>query len=465
MESFRFDRSDVRKRRDMGSVNRNVILFGTLLIIVGLSLVGWEVATGMFFRRTGPMGYAAVLALGISCSVWGLKDIVAQIWPRLAARGYYFRLPREGLVFLILTVFIFSGSILGRSNMLMMVFSLMVGAFLMNGWLTFVMLQGALTCRTVPSRTMAGEPVGVALSLENRVPWISARLMTVHDTVSHASQSLDPEVLFVQVPPKSQATGHYHFEPAQRGRYQFSRIDITTRFPLGLVQRGVHRDQFQEMLVYPRIGHLRPGWTRQRSNSEELSNQSRGSAGTFQDEFHQLREYRVGDDRRMIHWRTSARLDDLMVAEYQEVRDRDLYLIVDAWLPKNASSTEIENLERGLRFATTVSMEALHANRHSSLYVELLGEESFRWHGDVERDPDSLLDAFAVLSARNDESLDQVRQLISAERLRSRRTVIVTQRPVAIQKLLLNWEDGVPPDVEVLGTSQAGLAGVFADSD
>ncbi len=451
----------------MASSSRNInsVWFGVVLMFVGLGLVIWELQTGQFQRGMGAAGYAVAMALGCACSVWGLKELVAHLVPGFSARGFYFRLPREGFAFLVMTFFFFGGSVLGRSNLLMMVFSLMVGAFLINGWFTFTMLQGARPRRVIPERSMAGEPVGIVIELENQIPWLSARLMRVHDRVTHGNKKLEADVLFVQVLPRSHTTGRYQFVPMLRGRYEFNQIDVTTRFPLGLVQRGVGRELQQTLLVYPRVGHLHAGWHQQRISSNELISQMRGAAGAFQDEFHQLREYRVGDDRRMIHWRTSARLNELMISEYQQVRDRDLFLIVDAWLPENPTEEQSDAFERGLRFATTVAMDALHANRHSFLFVELLGRQHFSWRGDVERNPDSLLDELATLEPHQETSLETMRDLIVAERNRSRRLVVISTRPTYVRQIVTQWKEGVPPDVEFFGTSRKDLANLFSDSE
>ncbi len=60
-------------------------------------------------------------------------------------------------------IVIFSGSLLGRSNMLMLVFSMMAGPFVVNGWITYSMLKRTAVERVVPERVMAGEPITVEL--------------------------------------------------------------------------------------------------------------------------------------------------------------------------------------------------------------------------------------------------------------------------------------------------------------
>jgi len=447
-----------------GSHRRGFSAAGFLLMAVGLALVIFELRTGLLRHRFGVAGYVLIMACGTSCSIWGLKEVMSYYLPRLAGRGYYFRLLREGVMFLLLTAFFFGGAMLGHSNLLLMVFTVMASAFLMNGWFTFTMLRGSRVARQIPERAMAGEPIAITVRLENRNPWLSSRLMTVHDTVLHDGEELEPEILFIQVPPGKKAIGVYHLQPLSRGRYQFSQVDLTTRFPLGLVQRGVGFDLPQQLLVYPRLGHLRPDFRRMRPSADELSSQIRGSSGAFQDELHQLREYRPGDDRRLIHWRTSARLDTLMVSEYQETRDRDLLLIVDAWLPPAASALQQEDLERGLQFALTIAMQALHSSRTSALYVSLLGKTAVHWNGDVERQPDALLDEFALLEPAQASGLSDLASLLQEESNRSRRLLVVTTRPGAVRQLLADWSDGLPPDVEVFGTTRSDLQAVFAES-
>lgn len=46
-------------------------------------------------------------------------------------------------------------------------------------------------------------------------------------------------------------------------------------------------------------------------------------------DFDQLREYAVGDDPRIIDWLGSARSQKLLVKQYQEERNRTLFLVVD----------------------------------------------------------------------------------------------------------------------------------------
>ena len=182
---------------------RRVTIGGVLAMCVGLGLTFIELTTGFIQDRLGPYGRTTILVCGTLFSVWGLKELIAGWWPRLGRHGLIrnrFHIPTEGWAFLVIMFVLFVGSLLGRSNPLMLVFSMMAGAFVMNGWLTFTYLKGVTVERQLPERVMAGEPFSVEIAVHNRKSWLSAWLMTVKDHVSGSQTELAPEVAFIRIP-------------------------------------------------------------------------------------------------------------------------------------------------------------------------------------------------------------------------------------------------------------------------
>src|SRR5439155_887264 len=71
-----------------------------------------------------------------------------------------------------------------------------------------------------------------------------------------------------------------------------------------------------------------------------------------QSDFHGLRAFRSGDSPHWIHWRTTARLGELMVREFEETPNDSLVLILDAWLPElgdKSQGSEIRGQESETR--------------------------------------------------------------------------------------------------------------------
>lgn len=87
--------------------------------------------------------------------------------------------------------------------------------------------------------------------------------------------------------------------------------------PLGLVRREVELTGVKRLFVHPRTVRLpgvTAGWVRDLEGrpTKDLSNSDVA--------FHALREYAAGDDRRHIHWRSSARVGRLMVRQFVDTR-------------------------------------------------------------------------------------------------------------------------------------------------
>lgn len=163
-----------------------------------------------------------------------------------------------------------------------------------------------------------------------------------------------------------------HREFTRRGRYRWPEIRISSGLPFGLFRRTVRIDSGQEIIVLPQLGRLqRQEFRRLLQQRPEPLLQRRPPTRKHpasQNEFHGLREYRSGDSFRWIHWRTTARLGELMVREFSEPPLENLTVVLDPWLSETppagepgasvpALSDEAENLELAIRLAATICWE------------------------------------------------------------------------------------------------------------
>ncbi|TWT57142.1 hypothetical protein KOR42_05000 [Thalassoglobus neptunius] len=431
-------------------------------MVLGLTLVVFEMWSGRVYNQLGSAGRVAAILSGTAFSVWGLKEVIASLFPSWTKSSDSFLLPVEGWAYLIIMCVLFIGALIGRSNLLLMVFASMAGPFIMNGWFTFTMLRRLNGGRSLPERVMAGETFTTTIILENRKSWLAVWLMRVLDSVTKGNSYIKPEVMFVRIPPRESRQGHYQLRLHERGRYRFGPMTVTTRFPLGLVQRGTGLDVNDELLVYPRVGTLTPKWRKLLQYSFELVTDVQTQSGLFHDEMSRIREYRAGDDPRMIHWKTSARTNELMVREYEESRDRDLLLIVDCWQPETPTLTSPDEFERGLCFATTVCMEHLRGSRESSLSVRLVGQTLVKWQGDKgESHIDQLLDAFAEVMSSSQIPPEAVVEGLDDQQSRQFRVVLLSARAEKFRDELNHSTESRFPEMQVLGMSAEELSPLF----
>jgi uncharacterized protein (DUF58 family) len=82
--------------------------------------------------------------------------------------------------------------------------------------------------------------------------------------------------------------------------------------------------------------------------------------------FHALREYLPGDDRRAIHWRTTARVGKLMVRQFEETRRAHLLIVLPTALADYASEDDFES---AISITGSLARHALREEREVSIYT------------------------------------------------------------------------------------------------
>ena len=156
-------------------------------------------------------------------------------------------------------------------------------------------------------------------------------------TVSNASYSASPRVeisdrlpkpRFFELPPvDGRRTGKIKvgMSFANRGLYSLGPAEVKTKDPFGLLRFVRRFPEPTEVVVYPEV-HGLPGFPLRGSGADA------GMRGAFSqrgDEFSGLREYRRGDERRHIHWKSVARTGELVVREFSANAPRRYAVVVD----------------------------------------------------------------------------------------------------------------------------------------
>lgn len=123
--------------------------------------------------------------------------------------------------------------------------------------------------------------------------------------------------------------------------------------PLGLLRRTVSWTQVIELFVHPRTVALEPlgaGLLR------DLEGQTTNDLSMSDLAFHGLREYQPGDDRRYIHWRSSAKAGKFLVRQFLDTRRSHITTIVDS---DADSYVDPEDYELAISVAASVAARAM----------------------------------------------------------------------------------------------------------
>lgn len=108
---------------------------------------------------------------------------------------------------------------------------------------------------------------------------------------------------------------------------------------LGLVRRAVTWGEAVDLFVHPRTVRLAASAA---GLVRDLEGQVSSKITNNDLAFHALRPYVPGDDRRYVHWRTSARIGQLMVRQFQETRRSQITIVLPSSAASYASEEEFE---------------------------------------------------------------------------------------------------------------------------
>jgi uncharacterized protein (DUF58 family) len=107
----------------------------------------------------------------------------------------------------------------------------------------------------------------------------------------------------------------------RRGLMDLGRLRISTTRPLGLARAWSWWRPRERVLVYPAVEKGGPPLPGSGGDGAPRPRAQRSGEDT-----HHLRDYRSGDAPRQIAWKASARLDRLMVREYESGTANDVHL-------------------------------------------------------------------------------------------------------------------------------------------
>ena len=113
----------------------------------------------------------------------------------------------------------------------------------------------------------------------------------------------------------------------RRGHFTVGPWAVERLDPLGLAVGRRPGDRTSPIIVHPRIHELRGPYGAMHTVEDEAV--IRKAASDPLSGFVSLREYVDGDDPRLIHWPTSARMGTLMLREHVELRRPEFTVVLD----------------------------------------------------------------------------------------------------------------------------------------
>jgi uncharacterized protein (DUF58 family) len=207
------------------------------------------------------------------------------------------------------------------NNLLYMLVSLLLALIIVSGVLSEQSMRGLELIAVDPEEIFAGQPALFGITIVNRKRSLASYSITV-EILSPTSATR-----FLYLPRlDAQAERLMTWEDTlpRRGRHRLAGVRITTRFPFGLFLKAARPTLTSEVVVYPAVLPVSPELLRQFGATGDRATRRPGR-GT---DLYNLRGYRSGDDPRLIHWRSSAKTQELLIRELEAETTEDTRLVL-----------------------------------------------------------------------------------------------------------------------------------------
>jgi len=285
--------------------------------------------------------------------------------PRPSRPGYW--LPRTirptpaGWGFIGATLVIGLAATNTGNNLLYLILAMMLSLMAVSGLLSEQTLRRIRLHRELPGRLFAGTPGTFGVRVVNGKRHLPSYALFLGEPEPSGRSAAAR--FFLTIPPRGCEHWRYDLTFARRGRHRLPGLRLSTRFPFGLfvkISRPLHDDS---VLVYPAVRPLAPqeippaleaGWRERYRRG--------GGIGLYN-----LRPYRAGDDPRQVHWKTSARVGELILKEAQEEDRPRIRLTVE----DPPAATPVDAIEADLSYVASL---AAHAIRQGSLVELVVGD-------------------------------------------------------------------------------------------
>jgi hypothetical protein len=213
-------------------------------------------------------------------------------------------------------------------------------------------------------RVVVGDPARGAVTLHNptgrRVLGVKVEIPVGVGLAELAMPSLRAGASF---------TNEFAVPTLRRGVIPIGPVRTVRADPIGLVRRELVWTDTEELVVHPRtvgIPSTSTGLIRDLEGSPTRDLTSSDVA------FHALREYQAGDERRYIHWKSTAKTGTYMVRQFEQTRRS--HLVVALSLATSDYASE-EEFELAVSVAGSLGVRAIRDGRTVSVVVSTITPE------------------------------------------------------------------------------------------
>lgn len=266
-----------------------------------------------------------------------------------------------GWVLIIVAMGIGSAAYNTSSNILFMTLSVLLSSLILSGILSQVNFLGLKWKLRAPQHLQVGE-VGMAeVDVTNKKRVFPT--MSVCFRVG-SSASKDVEKLYLKQALSAKETSHldWTFVPKMRGLCRVYLSGVESQFPFGFLQKVMGQEVDESVLVWPE--RIDFSFDPHNNGQRFLSGHTKRNAGMGNDLMN-LRPYVPGDPPRLVHWKATARLGELMIRQLAQEGEAGYHL----QMSPDASIWDAASFETLCSLVCSLAEMLHHAGRLETISV------------------------------------------------------------------------------------------------
>jgi uncharacterized protein (DUF58 family) len=245
-----------------------------------------------------------------------------------------------------------------QANLLFAVVGLMAGILLVSGSISRLVLRRLSVVRSLPDNGVVGETLPINYTITNEKRFWPSFSVTLSELDGVEAFTRQPHAYMLHCAARQSTVVPAEMIPKRRGLHTLNRFQVSTSFPFGFITRATLFSRRDTLLIYPAIGHVEPRLL-QRLKSAEQSGLAARPRRDGADDFYGVKEFRSGENPRMIYWRRSARTGTLVTREMTHMSPPRLLVMLDTYLPHDAPHQAAADLEKLIAMAASLADRAL----------------------------------------------------------------------------------------------------------
>ena len=257
----------------------------------------------------------------------------------------------SGLVMIVITAIVGIVAIHTSAGLLYLILGLLLGAWIVSAILSNANMWGISVTRSIGQTSQVGEFLEIIYTVTNRKILMSSYAVSIEEVIQ--GKIVMPYGSVMRIGPRKTMVIKVRMLCQHRGNLQLRSVRLASRYPFGLVAKSIVTTEAAGVMIHPHIGRIGFDlFSGQRASTSGGIGQYNQQTKGFE-EYLGIREFRDTDSFHWVHWKSSARLNKLMVKEMAEYHANQITIILDLRIDvKNIKQRDA--LETAICFVATL---------------------------------------------------------------------------------------------------------------